>query len=101
MFQRCRLFIGPIIAANLFFGDANEKAISALCSSYIAIGMVVLLIAGLFVRTALPEIAESELVSESVQDINRFRPIRISSTPLVGQFLRGRTGGWAALFINY
>ena len=62
-------FIGPIIAANLFFGDANEKSdLGSVQFVYIAIGMVVLLIAGLFVRTALPEIAESELVSESVQD---------------------------------
>ncbi len=96
-------FIGPIIAANLFFGDANEKSdLGSVQFVYIAIGMVVLLIAGLFVRTALPEIAESELVSESVQDTKSLSAHPHFINAVVAQFFYvAAQVGVAALFINY
>ncbi len=96
-------FIGPIIAANLFFGDANEKSdLGSVQFVYIAIGMVVLLIAGLFVRTALPEIAESELVSESVQDTKPLSAHPHFINAVVAQFFYvAAQVGVAALFINY
>lgn len=96
-------FIGPIIAANLFFGYANEKSdLGSVQFVYIAIGMVVLLIAGLFVRTALPEIAESELVSESVQDTKPLSAHPHFINAVVAQFFYvAAQVGVAALFINY
>jgi len=96
-------FIGPIIAANLFFGDTNEKSdLGSVQFVYIAIGMVVLLIAGLFVRTALPEIAESELVSESVQDTKPLSAHPHFINAVVAQFFYvAAQVGVAALFINY
>ena len=96
-------FIGPIIAANLFFGDTNEKSdLGSVQFVYIAIGMVVLLIAGLFVRTALPEIAESELVSESVQDTKPLSAHPHFINAVAAQFFYvAAQVGVAALFINY
>ena len=96
-------FIGPIIAANLFFGDTTEKGdLGSVQFVYIAIGMVVLLIAGLFVRTALPEIAESELVSESVQDTKPLSAHPHFINAVVAQFFYvAAQVGVAALFINY
>ena len=96
-------FIGPIIAANLFFGDTTEKGdLGSVQFVYIAIGMVVLLIAGLFVRTALPEIAESELVSESVQDTKPLSAHPHFINAVAAQFFYvAAQVGVAALFINY
>lgn len=96
-------FIGPIIAANLFFGDTTEKGdLGSVQFVYIAIGMVVLLIAGLFVRTALPEIAESELVSDSVQDTKPLSAHPHFINAVAAQFFYvAAQVGVAALFINY
>ncbi|MGH2562952.1 MAG: MFS transporter, partial [Ginsengibacter sp.] len=56
-------FIGPIIGANLFFSgitagtDGNMGSVKIV---YVIISIIVLIVAGLFVRTPLPEIKETE-----------------------------------------
>ena len=94
-------FIGPIIAANLFFGN-DAGNLDSVQFVYIAIGIVVLLIAGFFVRTPLPEIKESELVSASVQDKKPLFSHGHFVNAIIAQFFYvAAQVGIAALFINY
>lgn len=97
-------FIGPIIGASLFFQN-NERSGSSLDSVklvYIIIGVVVLLIAGLFFRTHLPEIKESEIVSSPVLDKKSLFSHKNFTNAVVAQFFYvAAQVGAAALFINY
>lgn len=96
-------FIGPIIAANLFFGDENVKGnLDSVQFVYIVIGGVVLLIAGLFLKTVLPEIKESTLVSAQVQDAKPLMKHGHFINSVIAQFFYvAAQVGVAALFINY
>jgi MFS transporter, FHS family, L-fucose permease len=95
-------FLGPIIAATLFFGDKNSRSLDSVKLIYIIIGVVVLLVAGLFMRTSLPEIKEAEIVSS--QDLDQ-KPL-FSHGHFIGSviaqfFYVAAQVGIAALFINY
>lgn len=94
-------FLGPIIAAKLFFGKDTHN-LDSVQLVYIIIGVVVLFVAGLFFRTKLPEIKEAEIVSSEEQDT---RPL-FSHNHFVGSvvaqfFYVAAQVGIAALFINY
>lgn len=96
-------FLGPIIAAYLFFG--GEKGSSNLDSVkmiYIIIGVVVLIIAALFIRTPLPEIKEDEIVS-SAEQIKKplFNHSNFTNGVIAQFFYVAAQVGIAALFINY
>ncbi len=95
-------FLGPIIAATLFFGGKETRNLDSVKLVYIIIGVVVLCVAGLFMRTKLPEIKEEEIVSAQVQDT---KPL-FSHSHFVGSvvaqfFYVAAQVGIAALFINY
>ena len=96
-------FIGPIIAANLFFGSNNEKGnLDSVQFVYIVIGMLVLLVAGLFLKTSLPEIKEQTLVSDAVQDSKPLLQHGHFVNSVIAQFFYvAAQVGVAALFINY
>jgi FHS family L-fucose permease-like MFS transporter len=95
-------FIGPIIAANVFFSGKNNTNLDSVKFVYLAIAAVVLLVAGLFFRTKLPEIKESELVSEASQDTKRLFQHRNFVNAIIAQFFYvAAQVGVAALFINY
>jgi MFS transporter, FHS family, L-fucose permease len=94
-------FLGPIIAASLFFGKENNN-LDSVKLVYIIIGVVVLFVAGLFMRTTLPEIKEADIVSS--QDLDT-KPL-FSHSHFVGGviaqfFYVAAQVGIAALFINY
>jgi len=98
-------FLGPIIAMYLFFGNPTGKTGGSLDSVkmiYLIIGVVVLIIAGLFIRTTLPEIEESEIVSSVALDK---KPLVNHSNFIFGVlaqfFYVAAQVGIAALFINY
>ena len=95
-------FLGPLIAASLFFSEENKESLDTVKFVYIGIGAVVLVIAGIFGRTQLPEIQESEVVSSSELDT---KPIFSHSNlvwGVVAQFFYvAAQVGVAALFINY
>jgi len=96
-------FIGPIIAANLFFGNNSDPGnLSSVQVVYIVIGGIVLLVAGFFIKTSLPEIKESELVSESIQDQKPlFKHTHFLNAVIAQFFYVAAQVGIAALFINY
>lgn len=98
-------FIGPVIAASLFFGNDNSSGGDNLDSVklvYIVIGIVVLLVAGLFYRTPLPEIKESEIVSSEALDRKPLFSHNNFTNSVIAQFFYvAAQVGVAALFINY
>lgn len=98
-------FIGPIIAANVFFNEASGKDSGNLDSVklvYVIIAIVVLFIAVLFWRTYLPEIKESEIVSNKLQDEKPLFQHPHFVYGVIAQFFYvAAQVGIAALFINY
>jgi FHS family L-fucose permease-like MFS transporter len=98
-------FLGPVIASYLFFENTAPAASGNLDSVkliYVIIGLVVLIVAGIFMRTTLPEIKEAEMVSAA--ELNE-RPLFSHSNftfGLLAQFFYvAAQVGIAALFINY
>jgi FHS family L-fucose permease-like MFS transporter len=96
-------FLGPIIAANLFFsGNKADNNLDSVKMVYIIIGIVVLCMAGLFFRTPLPEIKESEIVSSEVLDKKPlFSHSNFTNSVIAQFFYVAAQVGVAALFINY
>ncbi|MEJ7767070.1 MAG: L-fucose:H+ symporter permease [Chitinophagaceae bacterium] len=98
-------FIGPVIAANLFFNNdeyARGDNLDSVKMVYIIIGIVVLLVAGLFFLTPLPEIKESKksFTGESV-DKPLFSQKHFINAVIAQFFYVAAQVGVAALFINY
>ncbi|SFE11411.1 MFS transporter, FHS family, L-fucose permease [Chitinophaga sp. CF118] len=100
-------FLGPIIGAMLFFEDKESgggvKDLSTVQLTYIIIGVVVLLIAVFFYRTALPEIKEEEQAGN--ESIANTKPLFEHSHFVLGVitqfFYVAAQVGVGALFINY
>jgi MFS transporter, FHS family, L-fucose permease len=94
-------FIGPIIGAQFFFSHASDSSnLDAVQYVYLAIGMIVLIIAGLFAVTTLPEIRDRVIKAEvSVKPLFSYAHFKWA---VVAQFfcVAAQVGG-AALFINY
>ena len=98
-------FIGPIIAAKLFFDESNPAAQSDLESVkwvYVVIAAVVFFVAMLFVRTPLPEIREAEVMSNVALDKKPLFGHKNFVGAVIAQFFYvAAQVGIAALFINY
>ena len=98
-------FIGPIIAAKLFFDETNPAAQSDLESVkwvYVVIAAVVFSVALLFVRTPLPEIKESEVMTNTALDRKPLVKHKNFTGAVIAQFFYvAAQVGIAALFINY
>lgn len=95
-------FLGPIIAASLFFGEENTHNLDSVKLIYIVIGVVVLFFAFLFLRTHLPEIKESEIVSSPILDKKSlFKHSHFVGSIIAQFFYVAAQVGIAALFINY
>ncbi len=97
-------FIGPIIAANIFFGNStnNGSELDSVKMVYLIIGVVVLLVAVLFWKTKLPEIKEDEMVSDVVQISKPLFQHKNFTGAIAAQFFYvAAQVGIAALFINY
>lgn len=107
-------FLGPFLAAYLFFGENEFKgsgsqaairtaSLSSVQYTYVIIGIVVIIIAFLFYRAHLPEINEEEQLLEQGQ--RRSKPLFHNSHfvwGVIAQFFYiAAQVGIAALFINY
>ena len=97
-------FVGPIIGAQLFFSEtgAGDNDLQSVQYVYIIIGVVVLLIAGLFWRTPLPEIKEEkEVVVNAGTAKSLFKHTHFTAAVVTQFFYVAAQVGVAALFINY
>ncbi len=95
-------FLGPILAADLFFGGRDNHNLDSVKLIYIIIGIVVLFFAVLFVRTSLPEIKETEMVSSKLLDQKPLSSHSHFVGSVIAQFFYvAAQVGIAALFINY
>lgn len=107
-------FLGPIIAAKVFFGGeestgASSGNLDSVKMVYIIIAIVVLFIAFLFWRTYLPEIKE-EVSAEAIKAEGSEGPANVKPLFQHSHFVYGVIAqffyvaaqvGVAALFINY
>jgi len=97
-------FIGPIIAANVFFAGSKDVAsqLDSVKLVYLVIGTVVFLVAILFWKTHLPEIKEDKMVSD-VGQIKKplFQHSNFTGAIIAQFFYVAAQVGIAALFINY
>ncbi|HWV64615.1 sugar MFS transporter [Chitinophaga sp.] len=95
-------FLGPIIGGKLFFGSGSGD-LTTVKLTYIVIGVVVLLIAGFFYRTPLPEIKEAEQEGPEVMaDTRPLSAHRHFVLGVIAQFFYvAAQVGVGALFINY
>jgi len=98
-------FLGPIIAAHIFFnpestsGDGNLDSVKQI---YVIIAVLVLIVAGIFMRLKLPEIQESGLVSDDTLNEKSLFQHRNFTLGIFAQFFYvAAQVGIAALFINY
>jgi len=98
-------FLGPIIASYLFFGEGSSDGGSNLDSVkliYVIIGVLVLVVAGVFVKIQLPEIKESTIVSDERLDRKPLFNHSNFTFGVVAQFFYvAAQVGVATLFINY
>jgi len=99
-------FLGPITGGALFFGHSSSAGSSNLDTVkfvYIAIALVVLIVAFLFVRTPMPEVKEEELVIDQREHSGRslFQHHHFVWAILAQFFYVAAQVGIAALFINY
>lgn len=98
-------FIGPIIGGALFFGTTTPAGseLGSVKLVYIAIAVLVLIVAFLFIRTSMPEVKEEELVIEKETHAGRtlFQHSHFVWAVVAQFFYVAAQVGIAALFINY
>jgi MFS transporter, FHS family, L-fucose permease len=93
-------FIGPIIGAQLFFGTSTGN-LQSVKLVYLVIGSIVLGVAFLFFRTALPEIKEDELQEHKSSSKGLFQHSHFTWAVVAQFFYVAAQVGMGALFINY
>jgi FHS family L-fucose permease-like MFS transporter len=96
-------FLGPIIAAYIFFNPASGNGnLDSVKQIYVVIAVLVLIVAGIFGRLKLPEIEESDLVpDDSLNEKPLFRHSNFTLGIIAQFFYVAAQVGIAALFINY
>jgi L-fucose:H+ symporter permease len=97
-------FLGPIIGGALFFGSrASSSELGSVKLVYIAIAVLVLIVAFLFVRTPMPEVKEEELVIDKKAHAGKtlFQHTHFIWAIVAQFFYVAAQVGIAALFINY
>ena len=95
-------FLGPIIGGALFFGT-RSSSLNTVKYVYLAIAIVVLLVALLFFKTPMPEVKEEELVIDKNEHVDKKLVQHAHFVwAVVAQFFYvAAQVGIAALFINY
>jgi FHS family L-fucose permease-like MFS transporter len=94
--------LGPVVAGFLFFSETKSSNLDSVKLVYVVIGIVVLVIAGLFMRTHLPEIKEDEIVSSTTLVKKPLFDHSNFTNGIIAQFFYvAAQVGIAALFLNY
>ena len=99
-------FLGPIIGGALFFGGkptTGSTQLDTVKYVYIAIAVIVLLVAFLFFKTPMPEVKEEELVIDKKEHAGKklFQHTHFVWAIVAQFFYVAAQVGIAALFINY
>jgi FHS family L-fucose permease-like MFS transporter len=99
-------FLGPIIGGALFFGGkptTGSAQLDTVKYVYIAIAVIVLLVAFLFFKTPMPEVKEEELVIDKKEHAGKklFQHTHFVWAIVAQFFYVAAQVGIAALFINY
>lgn len=96
-------FLGPLIASQVFFSAGNNTNLDSVKNVYLIVGIVVLCIALLFIKTKLPEIKED--AQEHISQQENAKPLGKQKHFVFGVtaqfFYIAAQVGIAALFINY
>ncbi|HEY0299252.1 MAG TPA: sugar MFS transporter [Arachidicoccus sp.] len=96
-------FLGPLIASQVFFSQGNSTNLDSVKNVYLIIGVIVLVVALLFIKTKLPEIKEN--VQEHISSEQDKKPLQKQRHFVAGTiaqfFYIAAQVGVAALFINY
>lgn len=95
-------FVGPMIGGTLFFSQASaDEAQSSVQMTYVVIAFVVIAIALLFKRTALPDIREAEEVSPKHAGHSLWQHKHFVGGVIAQFFYVAAQVGVGAFFINY
>jgi len=97
-------FIGPVIGGSLFFSATQSTAADGLSSvktTYLAIAVLVLLIAFLFSRTRLPDIREQSTDAERGIEKGLWQHGHFTGGVIAQFFYVAAQVGVGAFFINY
>ncbi|WP_439213285.1 L-fucose:H+ symporter permease [Duffyella gerundensis] len=97
-------FIGPVIGGSLFFSATQSSAADGLSSvktTYVAIAVLVLLIAFLFSRTRLPDIREQSTDAERGIEKGLWQHGHFTGGVIAQFFYVAAQVGVGAFFINY
>jgi len=97
-------FIGPIIGGSLFFSatqGTTADGLSSVKTTYVAIAVLVLLIAFLFGRTRLPDIREQSTTEDSGIEKGLWQHGHFTGGVIAQFFYVAAQVGVGAFFINY
>lgn len=97
-------FIGPVIGGSLFFSATQSTAADGLSSvktTYVAIAVLVLLIAFLFSRTRLPDIREQSSTADQGIEKGLWQHGHFTGGVIAQFFYVAAQVGVGAFFINY
>ncbi len=95
-------FVGPMIGGSLFFTHANQQAAQdSVKMTYVIIACVVIAIAWLFKRTALPDIREAASEQAQRPDASLWQQKHFVGGVVAQFFYVAAQVGVGAFFINY
>lgn len=96
-------FIGPLIGGALFFSGDNDKNASFVQLVYVALGVLVTIVALIFLRTPLPEIRGEDMPvkEKNTSDSGVWQYAGFRFAVIAQFFYVAAQVGIAAFFINY
>ena len=94
-------FLGPLIAAWLFFSEDRSGGLQSVQVVYVVIGLLVLLVAAVFFKTDLPEIQTTDVADGDTAELPLYSQTHFVGAVIAQFFYVAAQVGIAAFFINY
>lgn len=94
-------FLGPLIAAWLFFSEDRSGGLKSVQVVYVVIGLLVLLVAAVFFKTHLPEIQTTDVADGDTAELPLYSQTHFVGAVIAQFFYVAAQVGIAAFFINY